>query len=55
MTIAEALSERGAVLFGSNDLAAVAQMTNAQRMVHYVAKVLAYVESIDYGEVTNYE
>jgi hypothetical protein len=51
-TMAEALAGRGAVLFGSGDLAEMAQMSAAERLVRLVSDVLAYVESDQYGQVT---
>jgi hypothetical protein len=49
-TVAEALGERAVVIFGSPDLAATANMTNAQRMVFRVEQMLEYIESSYYGK-----
>jgi hypothetical protein len=43
---------RGAVLFGSDDLAEMSQMSAAERLVRLVSDVLGYVESDQYGQVT---
>ena len=50
--MAEAMSGRGAVLFGSDDIAEMAQMSSAERLVRLVEDVLAYIESDQYGQVT---
>ncbi len=52
-TMAEALGGRGAVLFGSADLAEMARMTSAERTGRLIADMLAYIESDQYGQVTD--
>lgn len=51
-TMAETLAGRGAVLFGSDDIVEMAQISPAERLVRRVSDVLAYVESDQYGQVT---
>lgn len=51
-TMAEELAEHGAVLFGSDDLAELGEMPEAERLIRLATDVLAYVESEQYGQVT---
>jgi hypothetical protein len=44
--------DRTVVIYGSPDLAAVANMTGTQRMAFRVEQALAYIESAHYGKVT---
>lgn len=54
-TGADMLAEHGTVIFGSPSLAAAADMGETQRMVFRLSRMLAYVESDDYGKVTEYD